>query len=94
MFSPGIEQKSRAGLDDAAKLQISQQAGDALALTVAISAERIERIMIKRDRDAIVAKLRQDEQRVIEPMMRETVGVVAKKHGGAEVEKDQGTASM
>jgi hypothetical protein len=81
LYAP-IEQKPAARFDDAAKVVLSQRRLDLLELPLKSIIQRIERPMIERDRDALVANLGQNLNGVEQVVMGEAIGVVGEEHYG------------
>src|SRR4051794_7572957 len=86
MLAARIKQETRARFDDAAQAESFEQIANVVALLLNIRVERIESVMIQSDGNGGVTNLGKNLQGVVEAMVRETVGVVAKAH--------HGTASM
>src|SRR6185312_5303471 len=80
MLAPWIEQKTRAGFDDDAEMEFAESIAKEGKQASRVGIVRIERVIVQRQGDAAIAEVRQDSQGVVEPMMGETIGVVAETH--------------
>jgi len=58
----------------------AQQPRDALHLRRQVGGERVEGVVVERQGDAAVAELGQDDEGVLQAVVGEAVGVVAKEH--------------
>lgn len=68
-----VQQMARAGLDHAAQLEPIEQPADAVDLASSLVRERVEMIVIQRQRDAVRLRVG-DQQGVVQPVVRRAVG--------------------
>jgi len=80
VLAPRIEDEPRARLDDDGEIELFEQRTRRAQLRVG-RVIRGEMIRVGREGDGAVAQLRDDVQRIVEPVMREAVGVVAESEG-------------
>ncbi len=81
MFVARIEKKAGTGLNHAAELERFQQVPNGRQLLSEVAVKRIERVIIERKGDALIAQCLKNNDCVAEIMMGEAVGVVAEEHG-------------
>jgi hypothetical protein len=77
VLAPRVEQVSRAGLDHHREVEPAQQIGGAGNLPGGVRRERVQVVMIQRERHAGVAELGDHRERVGQPVVGEAVGAVA-----------------
>src|ERR1700722_14182718 len=80
MFATRVEQKAGAGFDDRTQRVFFQQNLHVRKLPAEVKVKRIERMVVERQSNTAISQLRQDDKGVIEAVMGEAVGVVAKQH--------------
>ena len=87
MLVARVEQVARAGLDHRTQSERPQQRADALRLACPIVGKGIEVVVIQRQRDAVIPRIRNQVQRIVEPVVGGAVGVVgeAQRHRAASV---------
>jgi hypothetical protein len=79
VFASRIKQEPRPGFDYRTQTQAVERVPDHSHLLISIFSEGIKGMTIQGKSDAAIAKLSQDRERILEPMMGKTVGVVSEK---------------
>ena len=83
MLVPRVEQVAGAGLDHDGQVELGQPARDRRRAGGEIRGERVEVRVVEGQRDPLVAQIGDHRQRVVQAMVGEPVGAVAKSHVAA-----------
>ena len=80
VLAAGVEQEARPGFNRRAQAVVPQEVPHAAELLDQVGVVGVEGVVVERQRDPLVPQVGEDGQRVLQPVMREPVGVVAEKH--------------
>ena len=73
VLAAGVEQEARARLEDDGEAELLQPGGERVHAGGEVAGERVEVQVVERERDAVVAVVREQGERVVEPVLPEPV---------------------
>ena len=78
-----VHEVARAGLDDDAEAELVAPRAHPLGPRRSVVGERVEVLHVEGERDAVVARVGEQRERVVEPVVGQAVGVVGVLHAAA-----------